>query len=196
MSSRKWLVCKAIGGCEHVPECNITASRSSFKANFFEMDEFPKQPLKNLIMILIKLACFFKRFSNQRQEAICQLFGWTSAGPSKCPIDKMIGWQSHMSISPSATLHNPEALSKLSGNSLTKIFWKSLKFKIRRCRNFQCPLSKISLHFQTDWLEANCLSPTVQLDFSWTLEMSDQQNDWLSRPSESLKSSLTVLCRS
>ena len=40
-----------------------------------------------------------------------------------------------------------------------------------------------------DWWEANCLSPTVQLDFSWSLKISDQQNDWFARPSEYMGSS-------
>ena len=49
-----------------------------------------------------------------------------------------------------------------------------------------CPLSKISVNDQT---QANSLSPSVQLNFSWSLEMSDRQNDRLARPSECLSSS-------
>ena len=98
----------------------------------------------------------------------------------------------------------------LSENCFTKIFSKSLKIKIRHCKNFQYPLNKISLHYQTvfdqrltvthllfSWTsigpskrpidyeinlpienalesKARSLLPTVQLDFSWTLEMPDQ----------------------
>ena len=52
---------------------------------------------------------------------------------------------------------------------------------------------KISLLFQTVLeLEAKILLPTVQLDFSWTLQMSDRQNDQFERPSECLSSSLSA----
>ena len=32
----------------------------------------------------------------------------------------------------------------------------------------------VNLVWNCDWSKANYLSPTVKLDFSWTLEMSDQ----------------------
>ena len=51
------------------------------------------------------------------------------------------------------------------------------------------------LHLQTVLeSEARIFLPTVQLDFSWTLEMSDRQNDRLARPSGSLKSSVKSIC--
>ena len=53
------------------------------------------------------------------------------------------------------------------------------------------------MHFLTASLsEASILSPTVQLDFTWTLEMSDWQNDWFGSPSGSLRNSLTTMCTS
>ena len=82
---------------EQFPECNMTSSISSFKANSLEINEFPNQPLK----------------------------------------------------------------------------------KIKRAFN------KISLLFQTVLeSEARSLLPTVQLDFSWTLEMSDRQNDRFDRQND------------
>ena len=42
--------------------------------------------------------------------------------------------------------------------------------------------------------EARSLLPTDQLDFSWTLEMSDRQNNWFAGPSYSLGSSMITLC--
>ena len=57
-----------------------------------------------------------------------------------------------------------------------------LNCKIRHFKKVNCTLIVLS--------EANKLSPTVQLDFiSWTLDVSDQQNDHFLRPSHSLKSS-------
>ena len=74
-------------------------------------------------------------------------------------------------------------------------FWKSLKFKISHCKNFYCPLSKISLHYQNIISQRlTFFSPTVQLDFRWTREMSGWQNDRFARPSESLSNSLNAMC--
>ena len=76
-----------------------------------------------------------------------------------------------LSISPRATLHHSEAVSKLIG----------------------CPLSKFSLHsLSASWQKSSRLSPTVQLYFSWTIKMSDQQNHRFARPSESLSNSLNA----
>ena len=69
-----------------------------------------------------------------------------------------------------------------------KIFSKWTISQIRHCKNFRCRLSKFSLHSLTaSWSKASRLSPTVQLDFSWTLEISDRQNDRFVRQSESLR---------
>ena len=56
---------------------------------------------------------------------------------------------------------------------------------------------KISLLFQTVLeSEARNLSPTVQLDFSWTLQITDQQNARFARASDSLRSSQSTMCSS
>ena len=53
---------------------------------------------------------------------------------------------------------------------------------------------KISLLFQTVLeSEAASLTPTDQLDFSWTLEMSNRHNAWFARPSDSVKRSPSTL---
>ena len=61
--STKWLVRKAIWESEQFPGCNMTSPRGSFKANSFKMNEFSYQPLKKLVMILIKLACLSTKWS-------------------------------------------------------------------------------------------------------------------------------------
>ena len=116
-------------------------------------------------MILIKLACFFKWFSNQRLEAFCQLISWTSVGPSKCLINKMIGLQDHLRVwaYPWVQHYIIQRLFQSYLETPQQFFWKSLKIKIRHCRNFQFLLSKISLHYQTDWSEA-----VFHQLFSWT----------------------------
>ena len=60
-------------------------------------------------------------------------------------------------------------------------------FQIRHCKKVHCALSKFSLHSLTaSWSKASRRSPTVQLDFRWTLEMFNQQNRRFARPSERL----------
>ena len=126
----------------------------------------------------------------------------------------MIGSQGHLTVR--SVLLVPCALVK---NSITEFFSKLMNFKIRHQKNFHCRLSNISLHYVTaSPSEANSLLPTVQLDFrwtleisnrqklqatnllptvqlyfSWTLEMSDRQNDRFARPSYTLKSSMSTL---
>ena len=82
---------------------------------------------KNLIITLIKLACFFKLFSNQRLEAFCQLVSWTF-GMSDWQNDQFPIQIEGLSISPSTTLHYPEALSKLFEISFTIISLKVINF--------------------------------------------------------------------
>ena len=54
---------------------------------------------------------------------------------------------------------------------------------------------EISLVFQTVLeSEARNLLPSVQLEFSCSLKMSDRQNDRFTRPSESLKISVSTIC--
>ena len=101
--------------------------------------------------------------------------------------------------------------------SVGKVIWMSEKFpecNMTSCRNsfkvnsFQMiqfpnkPLKKINCAFDKIRLllrtvlesEARSFLPTVQLDFSWTFEMSDWQNDRIARPSDSLKSSQSTIC--
>ena len=54
-----------------------------------------------------------------------------------------------------------------------------IQFPNQPLKKINCAFDKISLLLQTV-LESEVRSflPTVQLDFNWTLEMSDRQNDW------------------
>ena len=66
-----------------------------------------------------------------------------------------------------------------------------IQFPNQPLKKINCAFDKISLLLQTV-LESEVRSflPTVQLDFNWTLEMSDQQNDWFARTFHNLSSSL------
>ena len=134
---------------------------------------------------LCKISRHYENVIDQRLIVFHYLFSWTTVRPSKCPINKMISSQGHLTVS--AFPWVPCVQAK---NCMTKIFSKWIIFEIMHCKTFHCPLSKFSLHSLTASLpEASRLSPTVQLDISWTLEMSNRQNNWFTRPSESLSSS-------
>ena len=46
-------------------------------------------------VLLSKISLHYQTVIDQKLTVFHQLFSWTSVGPSKCPIDKMIGSQGH-----------------------------------------------------------------------------------------------------
>ena len=106
------------------------------------------------------ISLHYQTVVDERLTVFHQLFSWTSVGPSKYLIDKMIGPQSQLRV-----WAIPWMPCVLSENSPQKFFWKSWKFKIRHCKNFNCLLKKISLHYQT--VIDQRLTVFHQL-FSWT----------------------------
>ena len=108
----------------------MTSSRGSFKANSFEMDEFPKQTLKKFYNNFDKISLLFQTvFASESRSLLptVQLdFSWTLEISNR-QNDQFARPSEGLSISPSATLHHPEALSKLSENSFTKMFLKLIK---------------------------------------------------------------------
>ena len=80
----------------------------------------------------------------------------------------------------------------LAKNSITKFYLQIDKFWNEALKERYCLLSKISLHSLTaSWSEDSSLSSTVQLGFSWFLEMSGPQNDRFARTYDNLNSSLS-----
>ena len=58
-----------------------------------------------------------------------------------------------------------------------------------------CSLNKRSLHLQTAcWSQASNFSPTLQLHFSWTLELSNRRNNLFTRPSDNVSNFLSTMC--
>ena len=74
------------------------------------------------------------------------------------------------------------------------MFSKWINFEISHCTKFHCSLNKTSLDYQTVIHQRLSLSVSIQLDFSWTLEMLSCQDDRFARSSGSLRSSLTFMC--
>ena len=128
---------------------------------------------------------------DHRLTVFHQLFSWTLIGPStnvrltKWSVRKAI-WQSE---------EFPEyPVYKLRTPSL-KFLSKWIIFEFRHCKKVHCPLSKFSFHsLIASWLGTSSLSPTVQLDFSWILQMSDRQNYRFARPYDNLSNSLSSMC--
>ena len=174
----KLSVRKAIWGSQHIPECNITSTRGSFKANSFKMDELPNQPLKKFNNNFDKISLLFQTVFESGVRSLLPTvhldFSWTLEMSDRQNDQLARPFQS-LSSSPVTTWHHLKTLSRL----------------------IHCTLSKFILHSLTasaSWPKASRLSPTVQLYFSWTLEMSNQQNDSFARSSEglSISSSATL----
>ena len=145
--------------------------------------------VKNFIVIYVKLVCIIKLWLIRGYQPFTNCSVGLQLDPpnvrsTKSSVRKAI-WQSEKFLD--------YAMYRVSAPTL-KIFSKWIIFQIRHCEKVHCPLSKASLHsLIAFWPKASRRSSTVQLDFSWTLEMSDRQNDWFARPSDSLKSSLATL---
>ena len=89
----------------------------------------------------------------------------------------------------------PECNMTSCRNSLKVNSFEMIQFPNQPLKKINCAFDKISLLLQTVLeSEARRFLPTVQLDFSLTLEMPDRQNDRFARPSDSLKSSLSTIC--
>ena len=114
---------------------------------------FQTSHLKKLEMISIKLTCFFKLFQDQRIQAFYQLINWISVGPSKCPINKMIGSQGHLTV-----WRVPWVLCEQAKSSLLKFFSKWIIFQIRHFKKLiavyidykKVKLTTINFHGRTN----------------------------------------------
>ena len=108
---------------------------------------------------LSTISLHYQTAIDQKLTVLHQLLSWTEVGPSKCPIDKKIGSQDHLTV-----WGVPSVPCVLSKNSFTENFSKWINFRIRHCKKFYCPLIKVSLHYQT--VIDQSLTILYQL-FSW-----------------------------
>ena len=100
----------------------------------------------------------------------------------------MSNWQNYWFARSSESLSNSLNTMCTSWELPHIIFFGSQYFEIKYCKKFHCHLHKISLHYQT--MIDQRLTALYQL-FSWTLQMSDWQNDQFPSSDDNLKSSLT-----
>ena len=79
-------------------------------------------------------------------------------------------------------------------NSFKVNSFEMIQFQNQPLKKINCVFEKISLLLQTVLeSEARIFLPTVQLDFSSTLKMPDQQNDRFARLSDSVKSPVSTI---
>ena len=104
---------------------------------------------------------------------------------TKYPINEMIGLQGYL------TVWTVPWLPLISARMFSKAYFRKLYFQASNTKIFRCSSNKIWLNSQTvSWSQVSSCSPTIQLDFNWTLEMSNQRNDRFARSSGNLNSSL------
>ena len=154
---------------EQFAGCNMTSSRGSFKTNSFEMNEFPYQPLKKISndfdQISLVVQTVFESEDRSFSQTVQLDFSWTLE-MSDQQIDRFARPSESLSSSPVATRHHPEALSRANS-------FKVDEFSNQPLKKFNINFYKTNLLFQTVFeSDARSLLPTVQLYFSWTLEMS------------------------
>ena len=106
---------------------------------------------------------------------------------------RSIKWSIHKVVLMSEQL--PEGSMASYRNSFKDNFFQMIQFPNKPLKKIICAFDKISLVLQTvlEW-EARSFSPTLQLDFNRTLEMSDWQNDRFARSPDNLKSSVSTIC--
>ena len=101
----------------------------------------------------------------------------------------MIGLQGHMSVWAFPWVQYYIIESPFKPNSV-----KMNEFPNQPLKRISNDFDKISLLFQFALeSEARSLLPTAQLDFRWTLDMSDQQTDWFATTSDSLSNSFSTM---
>ena len=184
--STKWSVRKEIWQSKQFFEYHFHELRTPSQKIFCKSINFK---IKYCKKFPCKIRLYYQTVIDQRLIAFHQLFSWTSAGS---PNARSIKWSVRKAIwQPQEFPDYP--IYRLRAPSL-KIFSKWIIFQITYCKKVHCPLSKFILHSLTaSWSKASCLSPTVQLDFSWTHEISYRQNDRFARGSDSLSNSLSTM---
>ena len=121
----------AIWMSEQFSECNMTSSRGSFKPNSFEINECPNRPLNKIKNDFHKISLLFHTVLESVAKAFYQLFSWSSVGPSKCPIDKMISLQGYLTVW--TVFSVPRVVAT---NSFMDTFFEMKKFPKKELINF------------------------------------------------------------
>ena len=73
---------------EQFSECKMTSSRGSFKANSFEMNEFPNQPLKEINSAFDKISLLFQTVLESEARSLLPTVQLLSHKTEKCRFSK------------------------------------------------------------------------------------------------------------
>ena len=116
-----------------VPSLPCVEAEKSFNGFFLQMNKFPNYTFKKFHCPLNKVSLHYQTVIDQRLRVIHQPFSWTSVGPSKCPIDKIIASQGYLTVLGVTWLPCVPA-----ENSFTEMLLHMNNFQIRHCKKFHC----------------------------------------------------------
>ena len=94
----KTSVSKAIRMSEGFPEYHVYCLRTLSQKFFSKWINFSIRHCKKFYCPLRKISVHYQTLIDQRLPVFYQLFRWTSVGPSKCLINKMIGSQDNLTV--------------------------------------------------------------------------------------------------
>ena len=121
-----------------VPRVPWVLAKNSITETFFQIF-FEIMHSKKVHCLYANTASILWLLLDKTLAAFHQLFSWTSVGPLKCPIDKMIGLQGHQTV-----WGVPRVQCVPDKNYFTGKVLKWISFQMRHCL---CPLSKFTLHY-------------------------------------------------
>ena len=96
--STKWSVCKAIWMSDQFPEYQVYQLRTFTQKTFSKWNNVQSKHCRKFHCPLSKISLYYLNVTSYRLTVFRKLFNWTSVGPSKCPIDKLIGLQGHPNV--------------------------------------------------------------------------------------------------
>ena len=120
--STKWSIGKAIWQSEEFCYSPVHLTRTPSLNLFTKWINFELRQWKNANCHLDKISLHYHTVIDHRLTVVHQLFSWTSVGLPKCPINKIIGSQSHLRV-----WAIPWIPCVLSENSFSKSFLKVIK---------------------------------------------------------------------
>ena len=106
-----------------VPSVPSVLDENSFTELFSKWINIQIRHCKKFHCPLSKTSLHYQTVIDQRLTVFHQLFSWTPVGPSKCPFEKIIGSEGHLTV-----WEVPLGPSVLAKNSITEIFLQMNNF--------------------------------------------------------------------
>ena len=96
--STKWWFRKAIWQSEEFCEYPVHQLKTASLHLFSKWINFDRRHWKIFHCRLSKISLRYLTAPTSKATNYSPTVRWTSVGPSKCPIDKMIGWEGHLNV--------------------------------------------------------------------------------------------------